>query len=157
MQEFEQLHTSSGKSKNLKFDGLLSKKIIPSAKTCTVDLSNSTFNYLCADSPDYLCHFWNYKSFFITQLLCIFLAQTLISTKVAQQSANFQTFPLLMLKITKFLMSLFKLKVSFSSKFRSFFSAMRDNTSVLFRLKLYMLFAKVAHQSANFQTCHCSR
>ena len=41
LQEFEQIQTSSGKSKKLKFDGLLSKKYIPSAKTLyTVDLSN---------------------------------------------------------------------------------------------------------------------
>ena len=33
---------------------------------------------------------------------------------------------------------------------------MRDNSSVLFQLKLYMLLTKVAHESANFQTCHCS-
>ena len=38
----------------------------------TVDLSNITFNYLCVDSPNYWCHFWKRKSFFTTQLLCIF-------------------------------------------------------------------------------------
>ena len=32
-EEFEKLQTSSGKSKKLTFDGLLSKKYIPSAKT----------------------------------------------------------------------------------------------------------------------------
>ena len=58
--------------------GFSPKKYIPSPKrSYTVDLSNITFNYLCVDSPNYLCHFWNYKSFFTTQLLCIFLAQTL--------------------------------------------------------------------------------
>ena len=31
----------------------------------------------CENSPNYLCHFWNHKPFFLTQLLCIFLAQTL--------------------------------------------------------------------------------
>ena len=46
---------------------------------------------------------------------------------------------------------IFQTKVSFSSKFGSFFSVMRDNSSVLLQLKL-----AVAHQSANFQTCHCS-
>ena len=56
-------------------------------------------------------------------------------------------------QFTKFLMSFFKYKVSFSSKFRSCFSAMKDN-SVLFALKLCMPLAKVAHQSAKFQTCH---
>ena len=53
-------------------------------------------------------------------------------------------------------MSFFKQKVSFSSKFGSFFSVLRDHSSVLLRLKLCMLLAKVAHQKANFQTCHCS-
>ena len=38
---YEQLQTSSGKSKKLKLFGLLSKTYIPSAKTLyTVDLSN---------------------------------------------------------------------------------------------------------------------
>ena len=53
-------------------------------------------------------------------------------------------------------LSFFKYKVSFSSKFGSFFSVIRENFSVLFRLKLYMLLTKVAQQSENFQTCHCA-
>ena len=66
----------SPKSWHLK--GFSPKNYIPSPKrSYTVDLSNITFNYLCVDSPNYLCHFWNHKSFFTTQLLCIFLAQTL--------------------------------------------------------------------------------
>ena len=60
--------------KELKFDRRLSKKI-HSAKTYTVDLSNITFNYLCVDSPNYLCHLWNHKSFFTAQFLCIFLVK----------------------------------------------------------------------------------
>ena len=43
-----------------KFDGLLSKKYIPSAKALyTVDLSNiiQHINYLCEDLPNYLCNF----------------------------------------------------------------------------------------------------
>ena len=57
--EFAQLQTSSQKSIKLKFDGiLLSKKCIASAKTLyTEDLSNITFNYLCENSPNDLCHF----------------------------------------------------------------------------------------------------
>ena len=43
----------------------------------TEDLSNITFNYLCKNLPNYWCHSWNDKSFFTTQLLCIFLARTL--------------------------------------------------------------------------------
>ena len=103
-EEFEQLQGSSGKSKKLKFDGLLlSKKYIPSARIYTEDLSNITFNYLGENSINYLCH----KSFFTTELLCIFLGQTLYTIKIAHQSANFQT-SLLRLKFTKFLMSFFK-------------------------------------------------
>ena len=72
LEEFGQLQRSSRKSKMLKFDGLLlSKKDIPSAKAYTDDLSNITFNYLCENSPNSLCHFWNQKSFFTTQI-CIF-------------------------------------------------------------------------------------
>ena len=58
-EEFGQLQTGNGKSKKLKFDGILSsKKYIPSAKTLyTDDLSNITFNYLRENSPNYLCHF----------------------------------------------------------------------------------------------------
>ena len=41
------------------------------------NLSNITFNYLYENSANSLCHFWNYKSFFTTKLLRIFLAQAL--------------------------------------------------------------------------------
>ena len=47
---------------------------------------------------------------------------------------------------------IFKQKVSFSSKFGSFFSVMSDNSSAHFRLKLYVLLVKAVDQSANFQT-----
>ena len=40
--------------------------------------------------------------------------------------------------------------------FGSLFSVMRHNSPVLFHLKLYMLWTKRAHQSANFQTFDCS-
>ena len=97
----------SPKSWNLM--GFCPKKYIPSAKTYTVDLSNITFNYLCVDSPNYLCHFWNHKSFFTTQLLCIFLAQTLHTFhKSSPSKCKFSDFPLLNLKFTKFIMSFFK-------------------------------------------------
>ena len=97
---------------------------MPSAKTLyTEDLSNITFNYLCENAPNYLCHFCNHNSLFTTQLLCIFLAQTLHTFYKSNPSKRkFSDFPLLALKFTNFLMSFFKQKVSFSSKFRSFFS-----------------------------------
>ena len=51
---------------------------------------------------------------------------------------------------------LFKQKVSFYSKFGSFFSVMRDNSSVHFQLKVYMLLTREGHQIANFQTSYSS-
>ena len=123
------------KSKKLKFNGLhLSKKYIPSAKTLyTKDLSNITFNYLCENSPNSLCHFWNHKSFFTTQLVYIILVQKLHTfDKNIPSKCKFSDFSLLKLKFIKFLMSFFKQKVSFSLNFGSLFSVMRDNSSALF-------------------------
>ena len=54
-EELEQLQSSCGKFKKLKFNGLLSKKYIPSPKTLyTEDLPNITLNYLylCENSPN---------------------------------------------------------------------------------------------------------
>ena len=74
-----------------------------------------------------------FKSFLTTQFLCIFLAQTLHTLyKSSPSKCKFSDFPLLGLKFTKFLMSFFKQKVSFSSKFGSFFSVMRGNSSIHF-------------------------
>ena len=73
-----------------------------------------------------------YKSFFTTQFLCIIFAQLQTFYKSSPSKCKFSDFPLLGLKFTNFLMSFFKQKVSFSSKFGSFFSVMRDNSSVLF-------------------------
>ena len=54
-------------------------------------------------------------------------------------------------KFTKSFMSYLKSQVSFSLNFASLFNVMRDNSSILFQLKLYMIFTKAAHQSAKFQ------
>ena len=59
-------------------------------------------------------------------------------------------------EFAKFLISFFKAQVSSSSNLVSFFSVMTHNSSVLFWLKYNILSPKVAHQSPNFQTCHCS-
>ena len=64
---------------------------------------------------------------------------------------KFSDFLLLELKFTKLLMSFFKQKGSFSSKFESLLSVMRDNFPVFFQQKLYMLLTKEAYQSANFE------
>ena len=57
----------------------------------------------------------------------------------------------------KFLMLYFKPQVSFSLNFAPLFSVMRDDSSILFQLKLYMIWTKGADQSAKFQTFDCSR
>ena len=76
-------------------------------------------------------------SFFTTQLICIIVAQRLHTfDKNIPSECRFSDFPLPELKFIKFLMSFFKQKVSFSSKCGSLFSVMRDNSSVLFHLKL---------------------
>ena len=64
-EEFEQLQTTRGRSKKLKFDGpLLSKKYILPAKTLnTEDLSNITFNYLCEHSLNSLVIFETMSQF----------------------------------------------------------------------------------------------
>ena len=152
-EEFEHLETSSGKYKKFKFDGLLLFKTLYKE-----DISNITFNYLCENSPKFSCQFWNRYSYFTTQFHCICLAQTLHTfNKSSPSKCKFLDFPLLLtLKFTKFCKQFFKQKVSFSSKLGSLFSVMRNNSSVVFQLKHYMLLIKGAHQSANFQTFDCS-
>ena len=81
----------------------------------------------------------------------------ILLTKISHQSTNFKIFLLLKLKLIKLLVSFFKERVGFSLNFGSLFSIMRDNSSVLFQLKLYMIWTKGAHQSAKFQTFDCSR
>ena len=142
-EKFGHLETSSGKYKKLKFYGLLCSK---------QDLSNITFNYLCENSPKFSCQFWNCYSYITTQFHCICIAQTLHTfNKSSPWKCKFLDFPLLLtLKFTKFCKQFFKQKVSFSSKLGSLFSVMRNNSSVVFQLKHYMLLIKGAHQSANF-------
>ena len=80
------------------------------------------------NSPNHLC-----QHFPTTQLLRIFSAQALHAfCKSIPSKCKFSDYPLLGLKFTKFLTSFFKQKVAFSSKFESFFSIMKDNSSVLF-------------------------
>ena len=89
----------------------------------------------------------------MTHLVYIILAQTLHTfDKNIPSKCKFSDFSLLKLKFIKVLMSFFKQKVSFSLNFGSLFSVMRDNSSVLFWLKLYMICTKGSHQSAKFQT-----
>ena len=123
------------KLEKVKFNGLnMSKKYVPSAKALyTEDLSNITLNY-CENSPNSLCHFWNYESFFKTQLVCIFLAQTLHTfDKNILSKCKFSDFPLLELKFTKFLKFILPTKsANFSSKTGSLFKVIENNSSALF-------------------------
>ena len=54
-------------------------------------------------------------------------------------------------------MSYLKPEVSFSLNFTSLFSAIRDNSSLIIYLKIYMIWAKEVLQSAKLQTFDCSR
>ena len=95
-------------------------------------------------------------SLFTTQLVYIIFI-ILAFDKNIPSKCKFPDFSLLKLKFIKFLMPFFKQKVSFSLNFGLLFSVMRDNSSVLFQLKLYMIWTKRAHQSAKFQTLDCPR
>ena len=53
-------------------------------------------------------------------------------------------------------MSYLKPQVSFSLNFASLFNAMGDKSSVLFWLKLYLIFTKGVQHSAKSQTFDCS-
>ena len=125
------------------------------------------FRVLGQNSPHSTCYFSKRKSvppqilhhssvlWHITPLY--FLAQTQYTfDKSSTSKCKFSDLPLLALKFTKFLMSFLEPRVSFSSNFASLFSVMRHNSSVLFHLKLYMLWTKGAHQSANFYNCDYS-
>ena len=114
-------------------DCIFLKKYIASTKTLyTEDLSNITFNYLCENSPNPLCPFWNHHSFFTTPVVYIILAQTLHTfDKHIPLKYKFLDFSLLKFKLIKFLMSLFKQRVIFSLNFGSLFSVMRNDFWVL--------------------------
>ena len=95
---------------------------------------------------------WHVRSFFRS-----FLAKTLYAIgKSSTRRCKFSDVPLVALKFTKFLMSFLEPIVSFLSNFASLFSVMRHNSSVVFRLNLYMLWTKRAHQCTIFQTFECS-
>ena len=151
-EEFGQLLTSSWT-----LIGHLYKKYIPSAKTLyTEDWSDITFNYLRENSPTDLCHFWNHMSFFTTQPLCIFLAQTShIFYKSIPSQCIFSDFPLLTLKFIKLLMWFLEPRRSFSSNFASLYRVMRHNSFIHFHLNLYMPKTEGDHQSVNLQTFEC--
>ena len=66
-----------------------------------------------------------------------FLAEYLYAIdKSSPSKCKFSDLPLLALKFTKFIMSFFETKRQFSSNFVALSSVMKDNSSILFHLKL---------------------
>ena len=88
----------------------------------------------------------NFASFFsvITHnCFVLFLAQTQYTfNKSSFSDCKLSDLLLLALKFTEFLMSFLEPRVSFSSNFASRFSVVRHNSSLLFYVKLYMLWIK---------------
>ena len=114
--------------------------------------------------PNSSCHFSKHKLvptpilhrssmlWYIT-LLNFSLAQTWYNfDKSSTSKSKFSDFPLLALKLTKFLTSFLEPRVSFSPNFESLVNVMIHTSSVLIHWKLYMFWTQVAHQSVNFQT-----
>ena len=111
---------------------------------------------LCWNSPNFSCHFSKHKSFafqilhhfsvlwHITLLYFFWLKHNILLTKVAHQSASFQIYWHIALKLYKFLMPFLVPRVNFSSK------------ESLFHLKLFILWTKGANYSANFKIFYCS-
>ena len=131
----------------MKFDGLfLSKKYIPPAETLYIeDSSNIAFNYLCENSPNDWRHFWNHMSFFLhhpsVSLYIIplnffnwktFLAKTYTLDKNSPSKWNIQTFEWLGENSQNASCDIWHCKSVFPLNFALLFSAMRDNSSVLF-------------------------
>ena len=89
------------------------------------------------------------------ELFCTFLAETLYAvSKSSTSKCKFSDLPLLALKSTKFVVSFLESRADFSSNFASLFSVMRDNSSVFFHPKLYMLSTKRTHQHTIFRLQH---
>ena len=111
-----------------------SKIYIPSAKKFyTEDLSNITLTTCVKIHQITYAIFETISHFSRHNSSLFFLAQTLHNfNKNSPSKCKFLDFPLLGLKFTKFLISFFKQKVNFSSTFESFFSVMRDYSSLVF-------------------------
>ena len=122
-EDLRQLQTSSGKSKKLKLDGLLW-------------------------SEKYICP----KNTFTTQLLCIFLAQTLHIYFLQKQPIKVQVFGLstARVKVHQIPHVIFRTKSQFFFKLCITLQCHKTYSSVFFHLNLYMLWTKGSDQSADF-------
>ena len=116
-----------------------------------------TFEWFNESSPNSSCHWSRFiqilnhcsVSWKITPLY--FLAQTFILwTKRTNRS---EIFTLLagLVKICQILYDMFETTSQFFLNFASLFNVMRDTSSVLYKLKMYMIWTKRAHQSAIFK------
>ena len=116
------------------------------------DLSNITFNYLCENSPNSLCHYETIIHFSGHNSSVLFFCSN-ITYFLQKQHTEVQMLWLATarIKIRKIPHVIFQQKLRFSSNFASLFSVIRHNSSVLFHLNLYMLWRKAVHQSANLE------
>ena len=77
------------------------------------------------------------------------LMHVLLWTKESHENTNFDTFKWFWWKFVKFLMSFSKPQASFSSNFAWLFSFMKDNSSILFKVKRCILCTQGTNQSAS--------
>ena len=122
--ESGQLQTSSGKSEKLKFDGLLlSKKYIPSAKTYVQRIYLTLLSTICVKLPEIPYFIFETISHFLRHNSSVFFSSKITFFRQKYRLLRYQTakckssdFPLLVLKLTKFLMSFFQTKSQFFFK-----------------------------------------
>ena len=111
-----------------------------------------TFNYLCENSPNCWCHFWNHKVIFHDATRMYYFSSNIIyfwqKYSIRVQIFRFLT---IRVKIHQIFLVIFQAKSEFFSKFGSLFSVMTDNSFVLFHLKLYMILTKGIHQVQIFR------
>ena len=105
-----------------------------------------------------ICHFLHHPSvsLYIIPLNVFnwktFLAKTYTLDKNSQSKWNIQTFEWLGENSQNASCHIWHCKSVFPLNFALLFSVMKDNSSVLFQLKLYIILTKIYHQSAKFQT-----
>ena len=92
----------------------------------------------------------------ITPLYC-FSSNLICFRQKDLMEVKFSNFRVLVWEFIKSFMSYLKPPVRFRLDFVLLFSVMRDMFSVLFHLKLYVVWAKGAHECTQFQIFDCSR
>ena len=92
----------------------------------------------------------------ITPLYC-FSSNLICFRQKDLMEVKFSNFRVLVWEFIKSFMSYLKPPVRFRLDFALLFSVMRDMLSVLFHLKLYVVWAKGAHECTQFQIFDCSR